>query len=291
MHQSPGPESIRSALEDTAAWDGLDEKGLARLAHLAMFFAGRGHAPLDPLLCTFYPDYATRVPAARRAGVFHRIRTLVHDGVLSGSVLTYFLCHDPDPDIASVAARDIVAVDLVESASGTRGADFVLKLVVTGAVANPGAALGGLLARGDEAINAKLVQIRPALALKWADRALAAMARAPTGSVFAATVEFWLQWLEALAGELPGSARVVDQAARALAIVRETMIEPVVLRVRRPARLGAETASLEVPLATFTASIAPRLRVLAELAGDSDGARRLLAAWLGNGADAAPAAR
>ena len=60
------------------------------------------------------------------------------------------------------------------------------------------------------------------------------------------------------------------------------MIEPVVLRARRPPSLGAETAALEVPLAPFTASIAPRLRVLAGLAGDSDGMSRALDVWLGN---------
>jgi hypothetical protein len=61
-----------------------------------------------------------------------------------------------------------------------------------------------------------------------------------------------------------------------------------VLRACRPPCLGAETAALELPLAAFTASIAPRLRVLARLAGESDGLRRALAAWLGEGPDATP---
>ncbi len=291
MEPSLCPDAVRSALEDTAGWDLLDENGVARLAHHALFFAGRGHTPIDPLLGAFYPEYAKRVPAERRSEVFTRVRSLVHEGVLCGAVLPYFLCHETDPALVSTAARDVAALNLVEAASGARGADLVLKLVITGAVANPGAALGGLLALGDEAVNAKLVALRPALALKWADRALGAMANTPTGYVFATTVEFWLHWLESLAGELPDSARVFDQAARALAAQRETMIEPVVLRTRRPARLGAGTAALEVPLAAFTASIAPRLRVLARLAGESDGFCRALAAWLGDARDATAGAR
>jgi hypothetical protein len=273
------PDSVRAALEDTAGWDRRDDAGIARLAHHALFFAGRGHAALDGLLGAFYPEYAKRVAAERRGQVFARVRSLVYEAVLVGSVLPCFLCHDPDAGIASTAARDMASLDLVEAASGARGPDHVLKLVITGAVANPGAALGGLLALGDETVNAKLVALRSALALKWADRALGAMASAPTGYVLAATVEFWLQWLESLAGELPGAARVFDQAARALALQREAMVEPVVLRSRRPG------AALEVPLAEFTASVAPRLRVLAGLAKGSEGFGRVLAAWLGEDGD------
>jgi hypothetical protein len=280
------PDTVRAALEDSAGWNGLDEDGLARLAHHALFFAGRGHGPIAQLLDAYYPEYAKRVDAARRGEVFARVRSLIHEGVLRGSLLPTCLRHDGDPGIVSTAARDIAALDVVEPASGVRGADLVLKLVITGSVAVPGAALGGLLARGDEAINAKLAALRPALALKWADRALGAMAAATPGYLLAATVEFWLQWLEALAGELPGAARVFDQVARALAFQREAVVEPFVLRARRPPSLGAESAGLEVPLANFTASIAPRLRVLAELAPESDGMSRALAAWLGESAAA-----
>jgi hypothetical protein len=283
------PDTVRAALEDSAGWDLRDEDGIARLAHHALFFAGRGYGPIGALLDAFYPEYAQRVVAERRNEIFARVRSLIYEGVLRGGLLPTVLCHDGDARIVSTAARDIATLDIVEPASGTRGGDLVLKLVVTGAVAVPGAALGGLLARGDEAINAKLLALRPALALKWADRALGAMATAPTGYTFASTVEFWLQWLEALAGQLPDATRVFDQAARALAFQRETLIEPFVLRARRPPCLGAETAALELPLAAFTASIAPRLRVLAGLAGESDGLRRALAAWLGEGPDGKPA--
>jgi hypothetical protein len=281
MEAPPCPDTVRAALEASAGWDRLDEAGFAALGHHALFFAGRGHGAIGQLVDTFYPEYAKRVATERRAATFARIRSLVYEGVLRGGILPVVLCHDGDSGLVSTAARDIAALDIVEPTSGARGGDLVLKLVITGAVANPGAALGGLLARGDEAITAKLAALRPALALKWADRALGAMAGAPTGYVFASTVEFWLQWLEALAGELPGSARVFDQAARALAFQRETLVEPVVLRARRPPCLGAGTAALEVPLAAFTASIAPRLRTLAGLAGESEGMRRALEAWLG----------
>jgi hypothetical protein len=290
MDSSLSPNTVRAALEDGASWDRLDEDGIARLAHHALFFAGRGHGQIYPLLEAFYPEYAKRVVTERRTEVFARLRSLIHEGVLRGGVLLIFLCHDGDAGIVSTVARDIAALDVVEPATGTRGADLVLKLVVTGSVANPGAALGGLLARGDEAVTAKLAALRPALALKWADRALGAMASAPTGYVFASTVEFWLQWLEGLVGLLPESARVFDQAARALASLRETMIEPVVLRARRPPFLGAETAALEVPLGSFAVSIAPRLRVLAEVAGDCEGLSRALAAWLGDARQADPGA-
>ena len=287
MAAPPSPDTVRAALEASAGWDLLDEAALADLAHNALFFAGRGHGAIGQLLEAFYPEYAKRVVTERRARIFARLRSLIHEGVLRDGILPIVLCHDVDTPIVSTAAREIAALDVVDPGSGVRGGDLVLKLVITGSVANPGAALGGLLARGDEVINAKLAALRPALALKWADRALGAMASAPTGYVFASTVEFWLQWLESLAGQLPESARVFGQAARALALQRESLVEPVVLRARRPPTLGADTAALEVPLAAFTASIAPRLRVLAGVAPECDGLKRALEAWLG---EAAPAA-
>ena len=55
------PTTVRAALEDGASWDRLDEDGVARLAHHALFFAGRGHGAVAPLLETFDPEYAKRV--------------------------------------------------------------------------------------------------------------------------------------------------------------------------------------------------------------------------------------
>jgi len=276
------PETVLADLRHTAIWGGLDDEGIARLAHHALFFAGRGHAALTPLIAAFYPEYAARVGGDRRTAVFARIRGQVHDGLLRPGVFLQFLCHDPDLGVVAAAAREVAGLGLVEEPDGTRGADWVLKLVVTGSVVNSGAALGGLLSLGDEAVNAKLAVLRAGLALPWADRALGQMASCTTGYVFAATVMFWLDWLEALAPELPAVARVFDWAARALVNQREAMIEQTILRSRLPARErpNGDHGGGELALAAFGESIRPRLRALVAAARHSEPLRAALAAWL-----------
>jgi hypothetical protein len=281
MEEFLTPETVLADLRHTAIWGGLDEEGIARLAQHALFFAGRGHATLHPLIAAFYPEYANRVAGGRRLEVFARVRAQVHDGLLRPGVLLHFLCHDPDLDVVSAAAREIACQALVEEPDGARGADWVLKLVVTGSVGNSGAALGGLLGLGDEAVNAKIAVLRTGLALPWADRALGQMASCATGCVFAATVTFWLEWMEALAPELPDVARVFDWAARALLVQREAMIEQTILQGRPPARerTNGDHGAGEVSLAAFAESIAPRLRKLAPAARESELFLRVLAAW------------
>ncbi len=279
-------DRVLADLKDSANWRDLDEAGLARLAHQALFYAGRGHARIEPLLGAFYREYAQRIGDARRGEIFWRIRDLAHEGVLRNEVLIHFVRSDPEPGIVSTAALDAACLAIGEHPQGARGADYVLKLVVTGAVLNSGAALGGLLALGDEDVNWKLALLRPALALPTANAPLAQMASCATGYVYAATIEFWLGWMEAAARELPSSRRVFDWAVHGLARQREAMIEHVVLdgkRIYPVPRAGEihEPGFREIPLAVFAASIADRLRALETVAPGSENLARALAAWLG----------
>ena len=278
------PADIAGDLEHCDDWDKLDDERLARLAGIALFVAGRGETELHPLLAAYYPEYARRVPAAERARIFARIRDQVRYGVLSGDVLAHFLRGDPDRCIAAEAAFELAWLAVEEASGGARGADYVLKLVVDGAVANPGAALGGLLALAHRGVNAKLAVLRPGLALPDADAALAEMARCARGYVHAATVEFWLEWMEALVAGLPGSQRVLDRAADALVCQREEMVERIVLdgnRIVPAPRTGDlhDADTRKIPLEEYAASIAPRLAAIAAAAPESGGVPRALAAW------------
>ena len=285
MQEVISPETVLADLKHTAIWGGLDDDGLATLAHHALFFAGRGHAELNPLLAAFYPEYANRIPEERRWRIFSRIRSLVYERVLRADVLVHFLCHDPDLEVASTAARDAALLGLAEEPGGARGADWVLKLVVTGSVQNSGAALGGLLSLGDEAVIGKLATLRCGLALPWADRALGQIASCAAGDLFAPTVEFWLDWMENLAPDLPGAARVFGWTAHALVQLRGAMLEQTVLKGRSPTRAcGPQNGAAgngEIALSDFARRIGARLSALAPRARPSEHFARALAAWLG----------
>jgi hypothetical protein len=277
---------VLSDLRHVAIWGGLDAEGLARLAYRALFFAGRGHTQIDSLIPALYRVYAGRVSDERRGEIFARIRDFAHVGLARSQVLVHFLCRDPEPGIVSTAALDIACLAVAEGPEGVVGADYVLKLTVSGMVLNPGAALGGLLALGDENVNWKLDMLRAALAHPAADGALAQMASCATGYVYATTVDFWLEWMEALAADFPDSRRVFDWAAHALARQREAMVDEIILQGKRIYPIPSsgeihEPGFREIPLVAFADSIAPRLLALEPLVRESEKFQRVLTAWLG----------
>jgi hypothetical protein len=286
MDQSLTPHAVFFNLNSQATIRDLDDATLARLAADALFYLGRGHGEYELSLSDLYPAYARRIPDARRFEIFARIRDHAFEGLLLGKVLAQFVRLDPAPKIVSTAALDMACLNVAESARAPRGAELVIDLVVADQVVNPGAALGGLLALGDRAVNRTLTALQPTLVLPGTEGVLAQFASCATGYVYAATIEFWLDWLEALAHDLPESRGAFEWVAHGLARQREAMLEHVVLEGKRivPTPLSGtvhEPDFREIALDAFAASIASRLRTLAPYARDSDNFRRALTAWLG----------
>jgi len=264
-------------------WAELDAKGLARLTSGALVLAGCGDAEVDVSLRSLYPEYAKRVADEERRRTFEAIRDHVRNGGLRGAVLAHFLVGDSDNWIVSEAAFEVASLGVAVTSTNTRGADGVLELAVTGNLANAGAALGGLLALANADVNRKLRTMRAALELPAADAVLEQMALCPRSYVHKATVEFWLDWMEELAADLPHSRKAFDRTAEALLRLREAMVERVVLDGHR-SMLTASLRALHdtgrsIPLDRFSASIVPRLGALAEAAPDSENLRSAALAW------------
>lgn len=261
------PERVRVALRAHTTAHAPPCDGEAALADRALFLLGRGDASLEADFAAFYPAFASRAAAGVRRDLFERVRAHARSGLLRGNVLVHFLRLEDDRTIVAEAAFDVARLDVAAAGGAPRGADCVLEHVVTGAVANPGAALGGLLALARDEVNRKLVLLRPALALPQADAALAQMARHARTPVHVATVSFWLGWMEALAGGLPATRRVFDHAAAALVAQRRAVRGAIVFDGSWIARqTGAEAApagARELPLCRFSASVTPRLAALA----------------------------
>jgi hypothetical protein len=278
------PEQVLTELRAHATGLAAGDDLVASLAIRALFLLGRGHAELEPDFTAFYPTFVRRVDAAARRQVFERTREHARSGLLRSDVLVHFLRLEAERGIVAEAAFDTARIDVPAPDGGARGADYVLELVVTGSVANPGAALAGLLALACDDVNAKLRLLRPALALCAADAALAEMTRHARDHVHVATVEFWLEWMESLAGTLPAAQRVFDRAADALVALRQVITGRVVFDgswIAPPSGTAEDaTGARELPLGRFAASVTPRLAALAAAAPESPNLRRALAAWL-----------
>lgn len=265
-------------------WAELDAKGLARLTSGALVLAGCGDEEADVSLRSLYPEYAKRVADEERRRTFEAVRDHVRNGGLRAGVLGHFVAGDTDNWIVSEAAFEIASQGVaLAPASGARGADAVLELAVTGALANAGAALGGLLSLANSDINSKLRTMRAALELPEADSLLEQMALCPRSQVHAATVEFWLNWMEELTLRLPRCRRAFDRAAEALLRLREGMVERVVSHDHRPLVAASSRVRHDgecaMPLDKYAASIAPRLAALAEAAPHSENLRSATLAW------------
>jgi hypothetical protein len=278
------PERVSAALRSRSAGSPSDAGFMAALATRALFLLGRGHAGLQPDFASFYPQLVERVGIDARLQIFERARDHARSGLLRSDVLVHFLRLETDRGIVAEAAFDTARIGVPAPAGTARGADYVLELVVTGMVANAGAALGGLLALADNGVNRKLALLRPALALPDADAALAEMGRYARAHVHVATVEFWLDWMEALIVELPAAQRVFDRAAESLLAQRQAIHGDVVfdggwIAPLPDAPIHDSSGVRELPLSRVAAAVAPRLAALGAAAPHSADLRRALAAW------------
>jgi hypothetical protein len=278
------PERVRAALRGHAAAPLSGADAAAALADRALFLLGRGHAGVEAEFAGFYPVYAAQTAPAARRGLFERIRAHARSGLLRSDVLVHFLRLESDAEVVAETAFDVARLGVAAAGGAPRGADYVLELVVTGATANAGAALGGLLALASDEVNRKLALLRPALARPEADEALSQMARCARTPVHVASVAFWLDWMEALAPDLPAAQRAFDRAADALVAHRGAVRAAFVLEGSWVDGLG-EAAALappgarELPLGRLCAQVAPRLAALAAAAPGSDSLRRAREAW------------
>lgn len=278
-------EKVLAAFRANATGSTLDEGDSVGLVSRALFLLGRGHAELEPELDAFYREFTGRVGADARRRIFDRFRDHARSGLLSSGVLVHFLRLETERGIVAEAAFDTARIGVAAPAGEARGADYVLELVVSGAVANPGAALAGLLALACDGVNAKLRLLRPALARCEADAALAEMTRHAREHVHVATVEFWLEWMESLVASLPAAQRVFDRAADALVAQRQAIRGQIVfdgswIAPPHPGTPEDVAGARELPLGRFAASVTPRLAALAATAPESTSLRRALAAWM-----------
>jgi hypothetical protein len=279
--RSPG--IFAADADEREDWAALDAAELALLTSSALVLAGCGDERVDVSLRSLYREYARRIADDERRRTFEAIRDHVRNGGLRATILAHFVIADADNWIVSEAAFAIASLGVVVSPSGALGADAVLELAVRGALANAGAALGGLLSLANPDVNSKLRTMRAALELPAADAVLEQMILCPRAQVHAATVEFWLDWMEELTLRLPRGRRAFDRAAEALLRLREGMVERAVFHDHWPfvaassrVRHGSERA---MPLDQYAASIAPRLAALAEAAPHSENLRSAMLAW------------
>jgi hypothetical protein len=225
-------DGVREAMNSPEVWPTLSAGQLARLAELATFIYGRtGDDALMDALPSFYPHFADGVPAEQRREVFARLATYAREQEVRRDALYPFLLCEDDPEIVAQAAQELALHHEPSLPDMPEGPEQVLALVLRGGVANPGAALAGLLGLGDADVCARLARLRPILAGAPLNHTLLQFVTTAVGPLHLSAMRFYVEWLEELAAEPEGHA--FGHVASGLVILRRNADSHVVIDGRR----------------------------------------------------------
>jgi hypothetical protein len=265
---------------DPRRWLELADAELIRFVETALVtYATTGDERMIGLLQVLYPAYARVASLDRRMEWYRSAMTRVVEGGHHPGALLPWLFAEPAVEIASTAALDYAVLLPPEDGNPMTGPKAVASIFTSAAAACPAGLFAGLRLLGDDRVNALIAPLRRMLS----EDEVAAVCAARTGFVFAAMVDFLLDWLEETeADEEEGRFGTV---AAALVSVVETMAMPDVIDGRRrfPApRTGSdllEPGWQRVPLARFAERIRPRLEAIAERETEPRVMPSVLEAW------------
>jgi hypothetical protein len=274
---------VREAMASPEVWPTLSGAELSRLAELATFIYGRtGEETLEEAIPAFYPYFAHGVPADQRREVYARLATYAREQEVRRDALYPFLLCDDDPDIVAQAAQDLALYHEPAMPDVAEGPERVLGLVLRGGVMNPGAALAGLLMLGDAEVCRRIARLRPILASPELNHTLLQLVTCASETLHLATVLFYVDWLEEIAGGPVGHA--FGHVASGLAILRRSAGTHVVIDGRRRFPLPRDGISYLPGMRILTLEevkrqIEPRLRRLAANEAAPRIMPRVLEAW------------
>jgi hypothetical protein len=170
-----------------------------------------------------------------------------------------FICQDNARRIVATAVIDYVSLGPISNNDQMTNVKEIISLIADEYLQNPGAVFGALLNLGDRRVCRLLLPLRDKLARK----AVNEVAKAGTGVMSAAAVEFYIDWLEAIR---TSNDDLYGAVASGLALHRRHNRADVVLTGERPFPYSPETTPAQfvartqpIPLAEYTERIAPRL--------------------------------
>jgi hypothetical protein len=149
-------------------------------------------------LARFYREVVMKAPENQRLEIYRHVAGLVENtSHVSANAFLPFIVEDSSRIIVSSAVIETVSAAPLIDNDPMSMVKKMIWLIERGVLENVGAAFGGLLNLGDERVCQLLVPIRDGLDRKAANEA----ALCGTGFIYAATADFYLDWLESLGGD------------------------------------------------------------------------------------------
>jgi hypothetical protein len=272
-------DEILTAVETAVSASDIDTDELEDLVRKATIKAGRCQDDyLRSVLDKLYSKYAKYVPESARMSLYRLVSDNVADGSTTHEALRVFLTNDDDPTIVSTAALDFSVFHPVVGSGLLNGPEAVLEIFQTNNVKCRAGLFKGLLLLGDDRVCGLLRSERRSLSNDEAR----VVCGPGSGFVFAATVDFLIDWLE-------DAERTMDESlyglvAAALGNLPRGAVMPTVVSGRRrfPVDPGGEILEegfQNIPIDEYAKTIEPRLRKIARREPPPQVMPLVLGAW------------
>ena len=175
------------------AMDSLDEVLLCEVVRYGFYNLEGMIAPLIGL----YQKYAMQMPEERRYAIFRHVAGFVeHTSTVSINAFLPFITEDDELRIVSTAVIDYVSLGPLSDDDPMSRVKDIIRMIESGMLENDGAAFGGLLNIGDKRVCDLLIPLRDSLD----SDAVSSVVNCSTGFVHSSTADFYLDWLEGMAG-------------------------------------------------------------------------------------------
>jgi hypothetical protein len=247
------PEARRAGLES------FEDLVLCEIIRYGLYNREGMIAPLAKL----YRELVASEPEERRFGLYRHVAGFVQNtSVVSTNALLPFIAEEISFRIVSTAVIDYVSLGPVTDRDPMSRVNDIIGMIESGMLKNEGAAFGGLLSLGDKRVCKLLTAIRDSL-----DRdAINEAVKCGTGFISAATVDFYLDWLEGMEGDLedPKFGIVISGL---MLLKKESRTDQVTIGERPfPTRgvTNEQWAAMRkpIPLSEYLKHVAPRMYAL-----------------------------
>ena len=197
-----------------------------------------------------------------RVAIYERLLEGVLGGELNACVFLPFIGYEPEATLASRAVIDYCMTIPGQDDPPNTGMRIVGRILRSGQALNRGAVFGGLLCLGDRRAHDELLRLKVELEPHEVDQAV----RIRTGFLSAATIEFYLDWMEERRRDFDDRTFGALAAGMVNQIIAARV--PMVMTGSRAIPPGAMPRATEekleawIPLADYARQIEPRLRAL-----------------------------
>ena len=258
-----------------AAFSTLDDAVICEVIRYGLFNDEKMIVPLRAI----YEQHVLPGSEEWRYSIFQHIKNLVDPRIISTNALLPFIAEETSRRIVSTAVIDYVSVGPLTKGDPMSRVRDIVGMIESGFLENDGAAFGALLNLGDQRVCRLILPLRDTLDHAAVQEAI----NCSTGFVYAATVNFYLDWLEGFDGKYDDG--LFGLVAAGLAQIRKFSKIDVAMTGQRPFPMcdvtheELQALSKPVPLSDFVRAIAPRMHTLERAEPPPRVMPHVVAAW------------